>query len=204
MTYQRGTNDSYARWASQVGDDTYQFNDFLPYFKKSVHFTPPDNEIRALNASVSFSPDAFSSDGSPLQVSIPVWANPFSSLAKAGLNKLGVGDVVDFVSGALLGVQYTMNTIDPRDQTRSSSESSFLRVALDNTTLQVYKSTLAKRIIFDGKRASGVQVNTAGLEYTLSATQEVIMSAGVVSDTRTSEKILTNGYHACSSNRLRY
>lgn len=186
MTYHRGTVDSYARWASQVGDDTYQFNDFLPYFKKSVQFAPPDNELRAPNASVSFNPDAFSSDGSPLRVSIPVWANPFSSLAKTSLNKIGVEDIVDFVSGSLLGVQYTMNTIDPRDQTRSSSESSFLRVALDNTTLQVYKSTLAKRIMFDGKKASGVKVDTAGLEYTLSATQEVILSAGVVSETRSS------------------
>ena len=87
------------------------------------------------------------------------------------------------MSGGLLGYQYTAQSLDRDSQSRSSSETSFLRTALRTTTnLLVYKSTLAKRIIFNPeKRATGVLVNTGGVEYTLSARKEVIVSAGAVS-----------------------
>lgn len=60
-----------------------------------------------------------------------------------------------------------MNTIDLKDQTRSSSQSSFLDKAMNSTRIEVYNGTLAKKIIFDGNKACGVSVNTSGTEYTL-------------------------------------
>lgn len=164
-----------------MGDDSYQYDALLPYFQKSVHFTPPDNSQRAQNASLGYNHSAFSGDGGPLEVSIPVWANAFTSFVKNALNDLGLRTAVDFVSGSLAGVQYNMNTIDPRDQTRSSSESSFLRAALRDTALMVYKNSLATQILFssdNNNTATGVLVNTAGATYTLHAGKEVILSAG--------------------------
>ena len=180
MTYQRGTIDSYELWATEVEDSTYNFSSFLPYFKRSVHFTPPNNVLRARNASLDYEPRAFSPDAGPLQVSVPILANPFSSFIKFGFDQLGLRTAKDFVSGSLFGVQYNMNTIDPKGQTRSSSETSFLRSAMGQTSLQVYKNTLAKKILFDGKRASAVSVNSGGVGYMLSAKKEVIVSAGAV------------------------
>ena len=46
--------------------------------------------------------------------------------------------------------------------------------------ISLYKSSLAKKINFDGKRATGVIVETAGTQYLLKASKEVIVSAGVV------------------------
>lgn len=136
-----------------------------PDLKNSVEFTAPDNRIRAAQASAELDADAFNSKGGGhLQVSISIWANPFSSFVKIGFNQLVFRSVVNFVSGSLFGVQYNMNTINPRDQTRSSSESSFLRLAINTAILQVYKSTMAKKILFDDKKVSGVLVNTGGLE----------------------------------------
>ena len=64
---------------------------------------------------------------------------------------------------------------------RSSSEA-FLREALENSmNLVVYKSTLAKKIIFNDKVATGIIVNSGGLMYNISARKEVVLSAGVVS-----------------------
>lgn len=73
--------------------------------------------------------------------------------------------------------------MDGESQTRSSSETTFLRKALrELVNLTVYKTTLGKRVLFDGeKRAIGVVVETAGMEYILSANKEVIISSGVVS-----------------------
>ena len=180
LTYQRGTVESYTKWASEVGDDSYKFSSLLPYFKKSVDFTPPDNTQRAENASMGYNPWAFASGAGPLKVSTPIFANPFSSVAKAAFAKLGFSTALDFVSGTLSGVQYNMNTIDPKDQTRSSSQTSFLDNAINSTRIEVYHGTLAKKIIFDGIYARGVLVNTSGTEYTLYANKEIVLSAGAV------------------------
>ena len=168
-------------WAAHVGDDSYNFDKLLPYLKNSIDFTVPDNAIRAPNASVQYNPNAFQHGAGPLRVSIPIWANPFSSFAKIGFQEIGIKAALDFVSGFVMGVQYNMNTIDPRTQTRSSSESSFLRLVRNDTNLQVYRNSLAKKLLFHGKLASGVLVRTAGAEYTLFARTEVIISAGAVS-----------------------
>lgn len=71
-------------------------------------------------------------------------------------------------------------TIDPKRETRSSAETSFLTAAVKSQqmNLKVYTHTMAKRILFSGNSAQGVLVNTAGVEYTLRAKKEVILSAG--------------------------
>ncbi|BCR89569.1 GMC family oxidoreductase [Aspergillus chevalieri] len=38
MAYQRGTASSYDLWAKAIGDDSYRFDQVLPYFQKSVQF----------------------------------------------------------------------------------------------------------------------------------------------------------------------
>jgi choline dehydrogenase len=148
--------------------------------KRSVDFTPPNNALRPRNASVPFSTSAFTRGAGPLHVSFPLWANSFSSYAKIAFQKLGFLTAIDFVSGTLSGVQYCMNTIDPKGQIRDSSESSFLQIAMRTTAIKVYNNTMAKRIILDGKRASGAVADSGGVEYTLLARKEVILSAGVV------------------------
>lgn len=84
-----------------------------------------------------------------------------------------------FTSGKLIGSAYVLETINATTQTRDSSETSFLRSQLHNYNLMVYQSTLAKRVLFDSnKTATGVVVDSEGLQYTLSAKREVILSAG--------------------------
>ena len=88
-------------------------------------------------------------------------------------------------NGNLLGWTWIAQTIDPTTQVRSTSESSFLREALQiNDNLLVYRDTLAKKVLFDtNKKANGIMVETAGLgsgsvAYTIFANQEVIVSSG--------------------------
>lgn len=170
-------------WADVVGDISYTFENLLPYFKRSVHFRPPNESLRPANASVLYDRSSNDPDGGPLQVSYPNHANAFSSWCALALQELGLKAAKGFLSGTLLGYQYLANTLDRDNQARSSSETSFLRLALQTTTnLNIYKSTLAKRILFDEtKKATGVVVNTAGVQYVISANREVIVSAGAVS-----------------------
>ena len=176
-----GTIGSYQKWANQVGDQSYQFSQILPYFKKSPHFTPPDYSKRGAGSEVLYDTAAFDPHGGPLQVSYSNFYHPISSFIKRAFLALGLQNIAGLNSGKLIGFSEVTLTIDPQSGTRSSSETSFLQDSIATSTLQVYQKTLAQKIIFDEKKtATGVKVVTAGTEYTLSATKEVILAAGVV------------------------
>jgi choline dehydrogenase len=92
--------------------------------------------------------------------------------------------------GKLIGWAEVSNSIDPKSQTRSSSETSYLKLAFDTTPLTVYQQTLAERILFNGTRARAVDVKAFGQHFTLSARQEIIVSAGVF---RTPQLLIVSG-----------
>ncbi|KAK4159203.1 putative GMC oxidoreductase [Cladorrhinum sp. PSN259] len=183
MIYQRGSKQSYDKWAEAVGDNSYTFDSLFPHFKRSVTFTPP-SDTRFANASAEYNINAFSTtNGGPLQVSYANYAQAFSTWMEPALNEIGVPQIQDFNSGNLLGAQYCASTIRPESQTRDSSQTSFLREAQGRRNLKVYILTLAKQIIFapDSKLATGVLVETKPLgafQFTLKARKEVIISAG--------------------------
>lgn len=115
-----------------------------------------------------------------MQVGYSSWVNPISSWLGLAFEELGLKELPSLLSGNLLGWSWLSLTLDPLTQTRSSSEA-FLREALVETTnLAVYKSTLAKKILFDNAEATGVSVDSGGIDYEISARKEVILSAGVV------------------------
>ena len=115
-----------------------------------------------------------------MQVGYSSWINPVSSWLGLAFQELGLKQLPSLLSGNLLGWSWLSVTLDPITQTRSSSEA-FLREALDETAnIAVYKSTLAKRILFENNAVTGVSVNSGGIIYEISARKEVILSAGVV------------------------
>ena len=178
----RGSSGSYQQWADQVGDQSYTFENILPYFKKSPHFTPPNYTKRGNNSSILYDPTAFNISGGPLQVSYANYVQPTSIYIKQAFLSLGLKIIAGFNSGNLLGFSEIPQTVDPQAATRSSSETSFLQEALNTSSLQVYQQTLAQTILIDDEnRATGVNVLTAGVPYTLLASKEVILAAGAVS-----------------------
>jgi choline dehydrogenase len=160
----------------------------LPYLKKSVTFTPPDLTKRGSNATTLYDENSFDSPGGPVQVSFSNFAMPFSSWAALACKAAGFPVASGFSNGVLNGSQYSPVTVDPVDETRSSSETSFLREALEpsdtasyqSSLLQIYLLSQAQKILFDDNNtAIGVNVSTGGVTYVLSAKKEVILSAGV-------------------------
>ncbi|KAF7155941.1 hypothetical protein CNMCM6106_007853 [Aspergillus hiratsukae] len=174
MIYQR---DAMQLWAQAVNDSSYQFEQALPYFQQSVNFTAPNATARRANATADYDADAFDlRNGGPVQVSYPNYAMPFSTWMKLGVNDIGIEETKDFNSGSLMGSQYCSSTIQPLNQTRSSSDA-FLSTT-DSLPLTVYDNTVAQRIVLDAnKRATGVQISS---NITLRARREVILSAGAI------------------------
>ncbi|MCJ1249030.1 hypothetical protein MMC30_006252 [Trapelia coarctata] len=179
MAYHLGTKDSYQMWADAVGDDSYTYENWLPFFKKSIHYTPPDMTKRAANATPNVDLSTLGDAHGPLSLTFSNWAQAASSYVQKGFAELGIMPINGFTSGKLIGSAYVLETINATTQTRDSSETSFLQSQLHNYNLMVYQSTLAKRVLFDSnKTATGVVVDSEGLQYTLAAKREVILSAG--------------------------
>ncbi|KAL9003527.1 MAG: hypothetical protein Q9188_003613 [Gyalolechia gomerana] len=186
----RGTTGAFDKWAEQVGDLSYSFNRLLPYFQRSANFTPPDAAQRLRNATAQYNASDWSPTGGPLQVGYSSWANPVSSWLGLAFGELGLRELPSLLSGTLLGWSWLSVTLDTVTQTRSSSEA-FLKDALESTSnLIMYKSTLAKKIIFENRVAAGVIVDSGGATYNITARKEVILSAGVM---RSPQMLMVSG-----------
>ncbi|KAK5953065.1 hypothetical protein OHC33_005633 [Knufia fluminis] len=95
------------------------------------------------------------------------------------MQAIGMERTTGFNGGDLMGYHYSQSTIRASDQTRSSSVA-YIYEAKDTTeeNLKVYTQTLATKILFDGKEAAGVEVNSLGINYKIQASREIIVSAG--------------------------
>jgi len=182
LYYHRQTAGSAQKWASDTRDQTYTFPNLLPYYEKSVKYTPPT--VPYPNSTNQQDASAFSANGGPLHVSHGAYNDPFGTWVLPTIQSVGQAAIDGFQSGVLLGSAYVPATIDPAKSTRSSSESSFLHSALGHTTLAVYNNTLAQKLLFEGHRVRGVSVSSEGSssqstnDYVLKARKEVIVSAG--------------------------
>ncbi|KAI1299043.1 putative glucose-methanol-choline oxidoreductase [Xylaria venustula] len=180
MVYQRPTIDTLQRWADTVGDQSYSFDNFLPFFEKSLNFTHPNTHFRPSNSTPKYDQTVVGDGSGPLSVTFSNFAFAFGSWATKGFQQMGILANNGFLSGNLLGHGWTASTVDAETMNRESSETSFLRAALGHPDYTVYTRAMAKKIVFDAnKTATGVIVDTEGFEYVLSARKEVILSAGV-------------------------
>jgi choline dehydrogenase len=181
MSYIRPTKGAYKLWADTVDDDSFRWENMLRYFKRSVNLTPPNEEKRNnTNATVVFDPSDYDEAGGPLHVSWNNWVDPTITWLARVLLSLGLTiSPKGFSSGELVGHgAWVPSTIEPSKSQRSTSESSFLQKAIKDTEIIVYTHTLATKILFNGTQAVGVSVNTQGVDYTVSANKEVILTAG--------------------------
>lgn len=172
---------SFEKWATQINDRSYTFDNILQYFQKSYTFHPPDNSRWPANASATFNSSDWSPTGEPVQVTFSAWVNPVPAWLGLSFQELGFQKLQSLLSGTLIGWSWMSVTLHPMSQTRSSSEA-FLRASmLQSSNLVLYKNTMAKKILFENGTAVGVAVNSGGNDYNISASHEVIVSAGVVS-----------------------
>jgi choline dehydrogenase len=112
MIYQRGSRGSYDRWAAEVGDADYRWDNMREHFDRSVHIHPYNNSYRAANASVaSYDVSKSMQSEGPLKVSWPNFAMPFSSRGLKGLFASGIPRLHGFFSdGDLHGAAYNVSS----------------------------------------------------------------------------------------------
>ncbi|PGH15612.1 hypothetical protein AJ80_05476 [Polytolypa hystricis UAMH7299] len=182
MAYHRAPKGAYQRWADGVDDDSYTFDNLLPYFRKSCTLTGPNQSKRkATNTTINYDSNMCGDSGGPVKVSWNNWVDPALTWLAAAVQTLSLPISPEgFSSGKITGHSaWIPMTIDPKDATRSSAETSYGREAFRHN-MMIYPRTQATKILFNAnKKATGVEVSTMGVPYTISAANEVILSAGV-------------------------
>jgi choline dehydrogenase-like flavoprotein len=166
--YTRGPSADYDEWAKQVDDSSFSWENALPRFKKLEGFGPvgQTTHLKYVNPS----PAVHGMDG-PVKISFPlVWERGFEDILVAG-KEHGLRTNLDINSGDPIG-----NGVCPAtgwDGYRSTAATAYLNRCPKN--LHVRTNAQTTKILLDGKRAVGIQVN--GKEY---FAKEVILSAGAL------------------------
>src|SRR5262249_47520036 len=90
----------------------------------------------------------------------------------------GIPPTTDHNSGDNEGVAYFQGTI--RNGRRNSAAQAFLKPAMHRPNLRVLTGAHVKQILFDGRRATGVELWQGDQLTRANAASEVILSAGAI------------------------
>lgn len=181
MIYMRGQARDYDNWARITGEDAWAWENALPDFKKHEdHYRLDDGDLRTGDNS-RFSD--FHGHGGEWRVEKQRlrW-DVLDSFADAA-TQIGVEKTEDFNSGDNAGVGYF--DVNQRAGWRWNTSKAFLRPAKNRPNLTIWTEAQVERLTFErdadgGLRCAGAIVNRAGQSRRLSATKEVVLSAGAV------------------------
>ena len=166
MLYVRGHRQDYDEWAD-LGCDGWSWEEVLPHFLKS--------ENNAWGAS-----DMHGGDG-PLQVSDQKSPRDLSRAFVEAGRSLQIRHREDFNTGDNEGIglyQVTQFHDRARNGERCSAAAAYLHPVMERPNLTVITQAHATRVLFDGKRATGVAYRRNGQDQRVEATREVILCGG--------------------------
>ena len=163
MIYIRGARADYDAWRD-AGCEGWGYDDVLPYFLRSE-----DNSRGA---------SAFHGVGGPLPVTDQRSPSPLSADYLDACELAGLKRNPDFNAEQQEGVGSYQVT--QRKGQRASTASAFLRPALKRPNLEVRTFAQATRVVVEGGRAVGVEVDFAGRREVFRAAREVVLCGGAV------------------------
>ncbi|REK88067.1 choline dehydrogenase [Streptomyces inhibens] len=161
MIYIRGNRRDYDAWAA-AGAERWSWDDVLPYFLRAEDFQGRTSPWHA--------------GGGPLTVSEGRSRHPLMAAYVAAAQEAGHPYTADFNGPEQDGVGYYHLT--QRDGLRCSTAVAYLRPALARPNLEVLTGTQCTRVLFDGDRATGVELERGGELLRRHAEREVVLSAG--------------------------
>lgn len=167
-------------WAEMVDDHAnWGWAPVYASTKKSEKFTPP-SQYHIDEASMVIDESLHGTDG-PIHYSYPGLFYNSTYEWIPTLANLGVG-TRDPYGGDSWDAFIATSAINPTNWTRSYSKTGYLDPIDYRTNLVVLTGFQATQITFDGNKATGVQfaAGAAGQTYTVTASKEVILSAGVI------------------------
>ncbi len=165
MVYVRGHAMDYEEWQQQ-GADGWSYAECLPYFKRAESWQDGADEYRGGDGPVG------TCGGNNMRL------NPlYQAFIDAG-EEAGYPTTKDFNGYQQEGFGAMHMTVDKGR--RASTSNAYIKPIKDRVNLTILKNVTARRVLFDGTRAVGVEFEQSGQRMQAKAQKEVILSAGSI------------------------
>jgi choline dehydrogenase len=166
MIFQRGNPMDYERWAAAPGMETWDYHHCLPYFKKME------------NCLAAAPDDPFRGHDGPLVLERGPARGPLFDAFFAAVQEAGY-QLTDDVNG------YRQEGFAPFDRNvhngkRLSAARAYLHPVIGRPNLKVETFAMTTRILFEGKRAVGVEYARFGRRTNQVRAGEVILCGGAI------------------------
>jgi choline dehydrogenase len=161
LLYLRGQPADYDHWR-QLGNTAWSFDDVLPYFRRAEHQERGEDALHGV--------------GGPLAVSNVCEPHALCEAFIEGAQQAGYARNDDFNGPTQAGAGYFH--LPAKNGRRWSTAVGYLREARRRSSLVVETNALASRILFEGRRAVGVEYRKDGAAHVARASREVILAGG--------------------------
>jgi choline dehydrogenase len=168
LVWSRGMERDYEAW-ERSGAKGWGFKDVLRTYKAQEDWEGGANEWRGV--------------GGPVHIRKPGDPHPTAPAFIEAARQMGF-PVIDDANGPMRGGASYINMNIAPDGTRVSSSRAFLRPNLDRPNLTLLLNTNVTKVVFDGDRATGVEIVAADGTKNVRATREVILAAGTIHSAR--------------------
>ena len=163
LIYIRGQRQDFDLWR-QMGNAGWSYEDVLPYFRRAEHQERGADEHHGA--------------GGPLCVSDLRARHELHDAFIAGAQEAGHRLNPDFNGVEQDGVGPLQVTV--RHMRRCSAAVAYLRPAMKRPNLRVELRALAHRVLFDGRRAIGLEYSRGGVLHRARARREVLLAGGSI------------------------
>ena len=163
LLYVRGQAEDYDRWRD-LGNEGWGYEDVLTYFKKSEDQERGASEYHGV--------------GGPLKVSDLRIRRKIADLFIEGSVNYGIPRNEDYNGATQEGVGYFQQTA--HKGFRWSTAKGFLKPARNRENLKVITKAHVNKLLFEGKRVTGVEYELKGQTLRANCSIETILSAGAI------------------------
>ncbi|WP_417424449.1 GMC family oxidoreductase [Hoeflea sp.] len=163
MIYMRGQAADYDSWET-LGLPGWGWNNVLPHFLKSEDHMRPPNE--------------FHRSGGEWRVEYPRMRWEILDSFRDAAEQQGVAKIDDFNGGDNEGSSYFQ--VNQKGGWRFSAARAFLKPVLHRSNLHLITGAEAEKVLFDGKKATGLQFRHEGRTRAVRAEREVILASGAI------------------------
>ncbi len=163
LIYIRGQRQDFDLWR-QLGNTGWSYEDVLPYFRRA------ENQERGA--------DRHHGGDGPLHVSDLRARHELHDAFIAAAEQAGYPRNADFNGAEQDGVGPLQLTV--RNMRRCSAAVAYLRPAQNRPNLRVAIRALAQRVLFEGRRAAGLEFAQDGVVRRVRARREVLLAGGAI------------------------
>jgi len=167
MIYMRGQSADYDHWR-QLGLAGWGWDDVLPFFKRHEDHFLGESAAHAI--------------GGEWRIEAPRVRWDLLDAFRAAAEQAGIKSIADFNGGDNEGC--CAFHVNQKRGRRMSTARAFLKPALNRPNLRLETGCLVEKLLFDGRRASGVCWRQGDASFTARCRGEIVLSAGSIGSTQ--------------------